>query len=146
MTTQNYPSTEALRADNIRKLKAALKRKTAIREGLGGTQVYKIQSVDITFIDGEKYDDKWYHFKIDGYEFDCRWYDNAEKTKFYFRNNARLEDGGYTYKYGVFYSRVAYASSAYFGYGDTIISILWVLGEVLAKKSTYDYFYREVKK
>ncbi len=120
--------------DNSKKLQSAIKRKIVLRETLHNTTRHKVKECKVEYIN-----DGWYHFVIDGYEFDCKWSSIFSPTKFYFRNNKQLEYAGYNYEYGVDCDKVKYSSSFYFGRGTDLIKVLWVLGEVLSKKNSYDY-------
>jgi hypothetical protein len=121
--------------DNASKLQSAIKRKLVLRETLHSTVGHKVKDCKVTYIEKG-----WYNFVIDGYQFECKW-DNLFHTKsvFYFRNNIQLEKAGYCYEYGIDCDKVKYASSFNFGCGTDLIKVLWVLGEVLDKKKSYDF-------
>ena len=123
---------------NEKKLQAALKRKVVLRETLHHTSGYKAKSVDVTRIDSN-----WYGFNIDGNYFECRWHSvpgwKENKATLYFRNNTQLEKAGLCDPLGVSADRVKYASSLHFGYGGDIIKCLWLVGEVLEKKDSYNF-------
>lgn len=122
---------------NEMKLQSAIKRKMVLRDTLGGTNGYKVKSCKVSRIDKE-----WYGFDIDGYYFECKWDNLCGKnyqTRIFFRNNKQLEDANYCYKYGIDSDMVKYASSLGFGRGTDLIRVLWVLGEVLDKKSSYEF-------
>jgi len=120
------------------KLKAALKRKTVLRETLHHTTGYKAKKVTVNRID--KY---WYGFNIDNNYFECRWSSipsmKHSSTTFWFRKNKELESSGFCCEYGVDVDKVKYASSLHFGTGTDLIPCLWLLGEVLEKKASYDF-------
>jgi len=125
--------------DNAKKLQQSIKRKTVLRETLHNTTGYKVKECEVEYI-GKG----WYSFNLDGNEFECKWSSSPilkdrNKAMFWFRNNSILEQAGYCYEYGIDVGRVKYASSLYFGFGHSIINCLWVLGEVLEKKPSYDY-------
>jgi len=123
---------------NEQKLKSALRRKSIIRETLHNTVGYKAKSVQVNRIDSN-----WYGFNIDGNYFECKWDSipswKNNKATFWFRNNKELESGGFCYEYGIPADRVKYASSVHFGRGSDIIPCLWLVGEVLEKKSSYEF-------
>ena len=120
--------------DNAKKLQSAIKRKAVLREVLHGTTGYKVKKCMVTFLQNG-----WYKFEIDGYIFNCKWDSFFKPVKFYFKNNKELENAGYCYEYGINGDRVKYASSLFFGSGTSLIPILWVLGEVLSNKKSYEY-------
>ena len=121
--------------NSAQRIQSALKRATVLRETFGGTQGYKIKQCKVTRIDNI-----WYHCEIDGHEFDLGFegYKNLP-YKFMFRNNKLLEQAGLTYQYGVDRNSVQYASSLQFGCGTDLIPILWVIGEVIPKKSSFEW-------
>lgn len=121
---------------NAKKLQAALKRKVILRETLRGTNGYKAKSVSVVRIDS-----RWYGFTIDGSYFECKWnWGYKSPTLFYFRANKELQNNRiYGAEYGCEEDKVKYASSLYFGNGSDIIPCLWLVGEVLSKKSSYDF-------
>lgn len=121
---------------NDKKLQMALKRKVVLRETMGGSCGYKLSQCVIVFI-GQG----WYRMEADGYSFEFKWYTiyGNKKTIIYFRNNAQLDKSGYCVPEGVDSSRVRYASSLYFGCGLKLINVLWVLGEVLESRKSWEY-------
>lgn len=122
--------------DNAMKLQMTIKRKTVLKGVIHGTSGYKVKECKVTYIENG-----WYHFIIDGYTFDCRWassYNKKYPTVVFFRNNEILEKAGYNIT-GIDLDKVKNASSLYFGFGCDIIKILWVLGEVLEKKKSWEY-------
>lgn len=127
-----------------KKLETALKRKTVLRETLHNTTGYKAKKLTVSRVD--KY---WYGFNIDGYYFECRWesapWMHTNQAKFWFRENKELEKAGFCNEYGIDVYQVKYASSLHFGYGTDIIKCLWLIGEVLTKKSSYDFHREQIK-
>ena len=117
------------------RIQTALKRYTILRETFGGTQAYKIKQCKV-----KRIDNIWYHCEIDGHDFEFAFegYKNLP-YKFMFRNNKELERAGLTYQYGVDTNSVQYASSLQFGCGSDLIPILWVIGDVIPKKSAYEW-------
>lgn len=121
---------------NEMKLQSSLKRKVVLRETLHNTAGHKIKECVVKRVDRQ-----WYGFTIDGDYFECRWDSGGKNypTKLYFRNNAQLAKTKFGYEYGVTAKEVMYASSLHFGYGCNLVKTLWVLGEVLDKKNSYEY-------
>lgn len=120
-------------------LKRSLKSKTVLRETLHHTAGHKLKEVDVSYIDKG-----WYHFKIDGYEFDCKWNSLGKtnskynKPTFTFRNNDELKRVFGEYEIDA--DRISNASSLYFGGGSSLIPILWVFGEVMSKKNSWEHY------
>lgn len=121
---------------NEMRLQVAIKRKVVLRDTLHNTTGHKVKECTVTRIDK-----RWYGFNIDGDYFECRWDSGSGPypTKLYFRNSAQLAKTKFGYEYGVTAQEVMYASSMHFGYGCNLVRTLWVLGEVLDKKSSYDF-------
>lgn len=60
-------------------------------------------------------------------------------TKIYFRNNKLLAKTKFGTVYGVTADEVKYASSLDFGCAPQLVRTLWVLGEVLDKRKSYEF-------
>lgn len=124
---------------NEKKLQSAIKRTTALRDVAYGTTGYKPTACNVEYCGGG-----WYKFTIDDVTFECRWetlgFSKNSGTKFYFRNNKTLENAYYCDQWGVDEDRVKYCSSLYFGSASECVKPLWVLGEVLCKKKSWQYY------
>lgn len=119
--------------DKSKRLQLSIKRKIVVREALCGNKGYKVKSCTVSYVGSG-----WYHFNIDSDEFDCRWMTlSKDKCICFFKGNQSLKQAGYT-EQGVDLKRVKFASSMFFGHGTSLVSVFWVLGEVIERNPSWE--------